>query len=155
MWSRWGWMCRRKHFVNSDQKGMTFIEVLLSITILSIVIMAFLTFFIQSSKTNEQSSDILDATYLTQTYMETFYMRSTENSFDMFIAELKEQDHFQEHVAAEAGYVELSKLDQGYFIVLKIKEPRDGISPLMIRTYKDASQSQLMAKMESRIQWKQ
>ncbi|OES44224.1 type IV pilus modification PilV family protein [Domibacillus iocasae] len=53
-----------------DQQGLTFIEILLSLVILSIVLMFFSTMFIQSNRTNSNTGQLLDATYVAQECME-------------------------------------------------------------------------------------
>jgi prepilin-type N-terminal cleavage/methylation domain-containing protein len=53
-----------------NQKGLTLIEVLASIVILSIIGMSLLTFFVQSARSNNLSKNMMDATYVAQTQIE-------------------------------------------------------------------------------------
>ncbi|SEO93884.1 prepilin-type N-terminal cleavage/methylation domain-containing protein [Amphibacillus marinus] len=62
-----------------NEQGLTLVEVLASITILSIIVVTFLAFFIQSARTTKVSEDVMDATYLAQSYMEKIYYQSTQD----------------------------------------------------------------------------
>ncbi|MDG5786866.1 prepilin-type N-terminal cleavage/methylation domain-containing protein [Evansella sp. AB-P1] len=53
--------------------GRTLVEILVSITILAIVIIPLTSVFIQSARSVSTSEDIIDATYVAQTYMEEIY----------------------------------------------------------------------------------
>lgn len=57
----------------SSQRGVTLIEILVSIIILSIIIISLLSMFVQSSRSNSVSKNVMDATYLAETEMEVMY----------------------------------------------------------------------------------
>ncbi|MGG3450843.1 type IV pilus modification PilV family protein [Domibacillus aminovorans] len=65
---------------NMSNDGMTLIEILLSIVILTIVVLSFSTMFIQSARTNQQTESRMDATYVAQTCIEEVIHKSIENS---------------------------------------------------------------------------
>lgn len=67
-----------KKMVSND--GMTLIEILLSIVILTIVVLSFSTMFIQSARTNQQTESRMDATYATQKYMEEVITHCSSDS---------------------------------------------------------------------------
>ncbi|WP_453994655.1 type IV pilus modification PilV family protein [Bacillus nitroreducens] len=56
-----------------SDKGISLIEILVSIVILSIIVVSFITLFVQSAKTNRVSEDIIDATYVAQSTIENIY----------------------------------------------------------------------------------
>lgn len=62
-----------------NEAGLTLVEVLASIVILSLIIVTFLAFFINSARTTEISSDNLDANFIAQEYMEEIYNIVTHN----------------------------------------------------------------------------
>ncbi|MCC3356545.1 hypothetical protein [Bacillus sp. REN16] len=64
------------------EKGISLIEILISIVLLSIIVVSFLTMFVQSAKTNKISEDTLVATYLAQDTMECIYNSSKTSSFN-------------------------------------------------------------------------
>lgn len=56
-----------------NDRGLTLIEVIASLVIISIILISFLGLFVQSKKTNVSSEGIHDATYEAQKAMETLY----------------------------------------------------------------------------------
>ncbi|OJF90900.1 prepilin-type N-terminal cleavage/methylation domain-containing protein [Alkalibacterium sp. 20] len=58
-----------------DDSGVTLVELLAAIAILSIVVTAFLAFFIQAANTNKQTNEVNEATFIAQGVMEeiTYY----------------------------------------------------------------------------------
>lgn len=61
----------------SNERGISLIEVVASLVIITIIFLAFFNFFIQSKKTNVSSEGIHDATYIAQVEMEEIYILST------------------------------------------------------------------------------
>src|SRR5699024_5708643 len=58
-------------FIN--KKGLSLVEVLASIVILSIILTSVLLILNQTARTNKESSDVVDASYIAQTEMENIY----------------------------------------------------------------------------------
>ena len=54
----------------NDENGVTLVELLAAIAILSIIVTAFLGFFIQAAKTNQYTNQVNEATFLAQERME-------------------------------------------------------------------------------------
>lgn len=63
----------------SNERGISLIEVVASLVIITIIFLAFFNFFIQSKKTNVASEAIHDATYHAQKAMEQIYITSTKS----------------------------------------------------------------------------
>lgn len=70
----------RKGNKKLDQRGISLIEVIVSILLISIILITFYGMFIQSKKTNNTAEATGDATYLAQTEMEKVYQLSTSIS---------------------------------------------------------------------------
>lgn len=68
-------------FLKKQQSGFTLIEVIASIVIITIILLSFFPFFINTAKTTKTSNDIFDATYYAQREMETLYGMSQNNQF--------------------------------------------------------------------------
>jgi|SRR5690625_366020 len=67
-----------------NEEGLTLVELLGSIVILSIIVLAFLGFFIQSARTTQVSDEILDASYIAQQQAEEIYnLTNTMNYSDL------------------------------------------------------------------------
>src|SRR5699024_10249125 len=96
-----------------NENGLTLVEVLASVVLLTIIITIFLNVFIQSAKTNTTSEEVVDATYLAQTEMERIYSKSLETTYSE-----------RENAFENLGYSTLSgenewaffgkELDEGY-----------------------------------------
>lgn len=54
----------------NNESGMTLVEVLASIVLISMILTTFLSFFIQSAKTNHMTDDVNQATFVVQAEME-------------------------------------------------------------------------------------
>lgn len=73
---RWCKKQLKNMIVNED--GMTLVEILASILILSLVVTTFLSFFIQAAKTNKQTDGVNEATFIAQESIEllTYYSKN-------------------------------------------------------------------------------
>ncbi|MBS4177848.1 prepilin-type N-terminal cleavage/methylation domain-containing protein [Lederbergia citrea] len=140
--------CRAK----TDNRGMTLIEVLLSMVILSIVIVTFLTMFIQSAKTNKHSGDIIDATYMAQTHMENIYQISTNNSYDKGLEKLVDEGKFTKKTTTT-----FTKRDKGFYISIELVSPKDQdyVGKVLVKVFNHPADTKPAAQMESRILWKE
>lgn len=76
------------------ERGVTLLEVLASIVILSIIVVTFLTFFIQSARTTNRSEEVLDRTFFAQTEMEEIYHYSSLYDYETMIEVLKADSDF-------------------------------------------------------------
>lgn len=70
-----------KHIVHND-KGLSLVEVIASIILISIILLSFVALFLQSNKTTVTSNDIVDATYVAQQEMEAIYTNRTEPTIE-------------------------------------------------------------------------
>lgn len=62
----------------SKEEGMTLVEVLASILLLSLIITTFMSFFIQAAKTNNRTDLVNEATFIAQEQIEllTYYSKT-------------------------------------------------------------------------------
>lgn len=67
-----------------NELGLSLIEVIASILLLSIILISIFTMLTQSAKTTKNSEEIIQATYLAQTEMEIFYSYSKKYPYDNF-----------------------------------------------------------------------
>lgn len=84
-------MTRFKQMNNQD--GLTLVELLGSIVILSIIVVSFLGFFIQSARTTKVSGEIIDASYIAQQQAEEIYNYSTDQNIDQLISQLQSEGY--------------------------------------------------------------
>lgn len=121
----------------NNNKGLTLVEILASITILSIIIVSFLTFFIQSARTNTISEDMMDATYVAQSEMEYLYNLSTKKSLDKAILDLGSNYSYE--------------TVEGYYVVVSL--PENDLGNVLVKVYEDPSQKKSLAQMETIYDW--
>lgn len=77
------WYRKQMNGSISGEEGMTLVEVLASIVLLSLIITTFLSFFIQAAKTNNRTDAINEATFIAQEQIELLtYYANTKNVED-------------------------------------------------------------------------
>ncbi|UOQ47285.1 prepilin-type N-terminal cleavage/methylation domain-containing protein [Gracilibacillus caseinilyticus] len=106
--------------ISQKESGFTLIEMLASITILSIISFGFIAIFVHASKTTETSADIIDADYIAQTEMERIYQYSTESAMEDTIS-LLETDGYQLLNRAEETF-QLEKSTRNHYIRMKVEK---------------------------------
>lgn len=123
-----------------DEKGVTLVELLAAIAILSIIVTAFLAFFIQAANTNSQTNHVNEATFLAQEEMEKVTHYSNENQT---VEAMKEALNFENNIRTtnpSAGVVistDLTGPNEASDLYKIVVEVREG--------------GKLRAKMETRL----
>ena len=97
----------------SDESGMTLVEVLVAIALISMIVTTFLSFFIQAAKTNNRTSDINRATFIAQAHLETLNQYTSYSE----IEEAKLLDDQEE---------------EGFFIKTTMDKPEDNTTMLYL-----------------------
>ncbi|MDN6292380.1 MAG: prepilin-type N-terminal cleavage/methylation domain-containing protein [Tetragenococcus halophilus] len=124
--------------MRKNDAGVTLVELLAAIAILSIVVTAFLAFFIQAAETNNRTNKLNEATFLAQEEMELITSYSTD---DYSAQEVK--DRFF------SGEI-YPKNSNGYVIEAVLTEPtNDNKLYKVIVTVSEGGKSR--AKMETRL----
>ena len=85
------WYRKQMNGSLSGEDGMTLVEVLASIVLLSLIVTTFLSFFIQAAKTNNRTDAINEATFIAQEQIEllTYYAatETVEETLDLMETE--------------------------------------------------------------------
>src|SRR5690625_1966149 len=108
-----------------NQKGLTLIEVLVSLVIISIILLVVLFVLLQIIQTNKTSQTIVNATYVAQTEMEELYERSQNQSFDEWVDQIKlDSDNYTyDESTNESTIIHTVSFSKDQFIVeIKISE---------------------------------
>lgn len=121
----------------NDETGVTLVELLAAIAILSIIVTAFLGFFIQAAKTNQYTNQVNEATFLAQEEMEEIIHEPPAPPED------------------SDGSVETKTTETGYAITTKIK--MSGTTGLhrvtvIVRDKREEEGGKVRAKMENILQ---
>ena len=99
----------------SDESGMTLVEVLVAIALISMIVTTFLSFFIQAAKTNNRTSDINRATFIAQAHLENLNLFTSYSDID-YACLLVDQE--VEGLTIKTKYA-------GFFIETTIDVPKD------------------------------
>lgn len=78
----------------SDESGMTLVEVLVAIALISMIVTTFLSFFIQAAKTNNRTSDINRATFIAQAHLETLNQYTSYSEIEKAGLLVKQEEGF-------------------------------------------------------------
>lgn len=136
----------------SNEEGLTLIEVLGSIVILSMIVTSFLAFFIHSARTTNVSEDVSSGLYFAQKQVEEIYHESNYYDYDGLIAKLIGASEY--HQSGDNSEEFLLKKD-GYQIEILItpaendaNEIIDDLYTLLVTTYDqdDTKQAQIETK---------
>lgn len=132
----------RKKFLKSikDEKGVTLVELLAAIAILSIIVTAFLAFFIQAARTNSQTNEVNEATFLAQEEIERVTHYSNENET---VEAMKEALNFENNTR-------LTNPAAGVVVSTMITDP-SGESDLYKIVVEVREGGKSRAKMETRL----
>ncbi|MDQ1001323.1 prepilin-type N-terminal cleavage/methylation domain-containing protein [Neobacillus niacini] len=144
-----------------NEKGMTIIEILAAIVILSIIVVSLLSVFVQSARSNHVSKNIVDATYV------------AENEIEEVYSQIKASTSLGT-LTTPAGYTEKSKTTENavyeksipkHYIYLELISPAVPADPAVpavgnplvtvkVKVYKDHTKAVQEAQMEMVVQWK-
>jgi type II secretory pathway pseudopilin PulG len=100
-----------------NDSGTTLVELLAAIAILSLIVTAFLAFFIQGARTNTRAGDLNEATFIAQQQMEEMVHFSQTLTID----KLSSEEGFSTHsgslkrLFSESGYngeISVSKIEE-------------------------------------------
>lgn len=129
----------------NEESGVTLIELLAAITILSIIVTAFLSFFIQGARTNNRASDINEATFLAQEEMELM----VHYSQTLTIEEVSNQEGF----TSTSSGISRSRTVNGYSIKTNLTANKQSTSVDNLYTVKieAVKNNNLQALLENRL----
>src|SRR6185437_14796956 len=110
---------------NNNENGLTLIEVLASIVILTLILTAFLMTFLQGAKTNLTSEKILDAIYYAQVEMENIYALSVDgNDKESGMSTL----NYNQAPSSENNSMIFTKEENRKFFEVKLTEDEDALT---------------------------
>ncbi|PLS01316.1 type II secretion system protein [Neobacillus cucumis] len=136
----------------STEKGLTLIEILVSIVILSIIVVSFLSMFVQSSRSNNFSKRIVDATYVAETQMEELNNMNkslASPSLANLSTEIKKSYTVDSSCSDCFG-----KTTSGHYVLVQLKNVSTELGKVIVKIYKDNSKTSQEAQMELNVSWK-
>lgn len=140
-----------------NEKGLTLIEVLASIVILSIIGVSLLTFFVQSARSNNLSKTMMDATYVAQSNIEEINNLNKSSSTTTNITVLGDKiknTGFVSDTSPSTGCLSCYKKDltgNNRFVHVKLTNQSDSLGKVLVKVFTGTKQE---AQMEMLISWK-
>jgi type II secretory pathway pseudopilin PulG len=134
-----------------NEKGLSLVEVLASIVILTLLLTTFLMMFVQSAKTNKKSEEIIDATYVAQTEMENIYATSSNASNEEMNKVITEKLRY-----TSEGSFKYSAQKDSFYLEIVFTPKLDGIENLtgvIVKVYNNKFEKKLEAQMETILSW--
>lgn len=140
----------RKHSNLTDENGLTLVEILAAIVIISLIFVSIVTILNLTAKTNKSSEDIIDATYVAQEEMEYIYKISRENgSFESLEAygSPTEEDGWDIYWK--------DNVESKYQVEVREKKLEDSMVRIVVRVYEQTADSseKPKAQMETLLNW--
>lgn len=138
-----------KNIHKTNENGLTLVEILASIVILSLILISIVTVFNQSARTNKASETIIDATFVVQQEMETIYKLSQEsvdiNDLTEYVYQMKDGTWDIYHKSASGPY----------FLEIKLEDSESPMVRIVVSAYEstDINKTKKQAQMETLIKW--
>jgi type II secretory pathway pseudopilin PulG len=137
-----------------NDKGLTLVEILASIVVLSLLIISFLALFLNSAKSISKTEDIIDSTYVVQSKMEEIYGLSQTYGFSNSLSRYSGLG-WTEIVSNQPITKITMNQKNNYYITAEIS--KDANSPklikVLIKAYTDESKQKLDTQMETVLLW--
>jgi len=129
--------------------GFTIIEVLLSIVIIGIIASVCLPIFTLSAKTNRQTEQTLDSTYLGQNAMEEVYHLSRSIPYEELA------NHGYTYVKGK--YIYSHEYDSGKYLTIEIEKEKENndLVRVIVKVYDNKDMNKLETQYESLYIWKE
>lgn len=136
----------------TNERGVTLVELLASIVIVTIILISVISIFNLTMKSNRTSEEIIDATYVAQTEIEKIYALSKKD-----ISNPKLTDIGYEKIAGESDwdiFKEATPQYEGFFVQVKQKEQAEtGLMRIVVNVYEDSAFTKSQAQMEHLLEW--
>ncbi|WBF56089.1 prepilin-type N-terminal cleavage/methylation domain-containing protein [Lysinibacillus sp. JK80] len=133
---------KKTNLINREH-GLTLIEVIASIVLISIILLSFMGMFLQTSKTTATSDDIVNATYIAQKEMESIY----EYRNDPIETVLETQLDYNNESTSENSITWVKTVDAVHIYVTLKQQDNLGLTPIIIEVKEDMN---IKCKIENR-----
>lgn len=140
-----------------EESGITLVETLISIVLLSLILTIFLSVFTHSATMNKTSEEVVDASYLAQKEMENLYALSQKTDdyrVAMESAGYMETGEDSDWVYYQSSYEQHENTSAtNYYTIIKLeKNDSDNLRRIVVEVYQRKDDSQ-QAKMQNVLTW--
>ena len=131
-------MKKIKEKLLKQESGVTLVELLASIVLLTIIVTTFLSFFVQAGRTNNRIDDMNEATFLAQEQLELI----TAYSEELTVAETQ----------AKVAETQAKLVNNTGYSIQTTFVPKDGLQAVVVIVSKEEKP---LAQMETRLPFKE
>lgn len=136
-----------------NERGVTLVELLASIILITLILTTFITIYMQSARTLHTSDKIVDATYIAQTEMEKLYSVSVKTSYGMRESAIVSLGYEKRSDAGDWILFQKPAADGWTFQVRLQKRPeKENMNHVIVEVLRN-SDGGLEAKMENILHW--
>ncbi len=136
-----------------SQAGLTLVELIISMVIISIILIAFIPMFVFSADTNARSKTTLDSTYLGKDAMELAYELTEQYGKTTFFDQLDEEmDQRDFTPIIDDAYTYQYLYDDGKILTISFQD-EGNLVRVFVKVYQDESKGQVIAQYETLYLW--
>ncbi|RNF40885.1 type IV pilus modification PilV family protein [Planococcus salinus] len=146
-------MGERIRYCLRKEKGMTLVEVLASVVLISLILMTFLMMFAQSARTNIASENIIDSTYIAQTEMERLYSVSKKPLSSSRKKVISDLGYMESESNSDWLKFEKDSQNESEEIIVRLENKSGEKMTRVIIEVVDVSRGISLAKMENVLIW--
>ncbi|WP_194841076.1 type IV pilus modification PilV family protein [Sporosarcina cascadiensis] len=138
----------------NNERGMTLVEILASLVILSLLIVSFLTFFPIVAKQNNISNEIMDATYIAQATMENIIdIKNDSRVYPTTVTNIKNLGFTLDSPTKKTYIKDQLYNNINYIILVDLKEPNNQMSHVIVKVFELSNTKKQRAQMETILWW--
>ncbi len=147
---------KKKSLCFHSEKGLTLIEILASMTILSGLIIFMLTMFVQSSRENTYSENVVNSTYLAQSNMETIENMISSSAALADLITPMTNSGFKATTSGCLSGTCYDKNSNGHYVFVQLTntDTTNLTADAKVKIFKDNSRASQEAQMELILPWK-
>ncbi|TSI10133.1 hypothetical protein [Lysinibacillus sp. BW-2-10] len=133
-----------------NESGISLVEVIASIVILSVILISIFTMLTQSGRTTKNNEDIVEATYLAQTEMEKLYAETQSKSYSDYTNTFNSLNY--NAIPSSSDEFEKETTDAYYKIAVTKKDPTFKTTHIVITISKEKG-AKPKAQMQNTLKW--
>jgi hypothetical protein len=136
-----------------NENGLSLVEVLASIVILTLLLTTFLMLFLQSARTNKVSVDIIDSTYTAQIVMEKMYDLSLKTNYSGREVAIIDQLNYTDKGIDDKGWTVFENDENPVELIkVRLKKGNGNMDRIIVEVF-DKPEIVPRAKMQNVLVW--
>lgn len=137
-----------------NSQGMTLVEVLAALILISILIISFLALFTTTAQQQNASKEVMEGTYVAQVYMEKLAYLSKTKSYEDTLTKIGEENNLSESLLGNQS-ASFHLFEDNHKVVIELFKPtEEQTSRLIVRVFDVQQPEKIEAQMETIIWWR-